>query len=103
MLAGKGRKWGDRCIKTPENKAFAMVQVTWKQPRRREDQWAANAGQSCGGFELFQAGVPYSMRRISVGSVRNARSTAGSVAMSAVSKMAQAGKATISPSVALTL
>lgn len=39
--------------------------------------------------------VPYSARRISVGSVRSARSTAGSVATSAVSRMAHAGKAMI--------
>jgi hypothetical protein len=46
--------------------------------------------------------VPYSARRISVGSVRSARRTAGSVAMSAVSSMAHAGSAIISASVALT-
>ena len=46
--------------------------------------------------------VPHSARRISVGSVRSARSTAGSVARSAVSRMAHAGSAIISASVALT-
>ena len=46
--------------------------------------------------------VPHSARRISVGSVRSARSTAGSVATSAVSRMAHAGSAIISASVALT-
>jgi hypothetical protein len=42
------------------------------------------------------------LRRISVGSVRSARSTAGSVATSAVSRMAHVGEAIISVSVALT-
>jgi hypothetical protein len=46
--------------------------------------------------------VHHSVRRISVGSVRNARSTAGSMATSAVSRMAHVGKAIMSASVALT-
>jgi len=46
--------------------------------------------------------APHPLRRISVGSVRRARSTAGSVAMSAVSRMAPVGKAIMSVSVALT-
>lgn len=46
--------------------------------------------------------VAHWLRRISVGSVRSARSTAGNVAMSALSSMAHAGNAIISASVALT-
>jgi hypothetical protein len=44
----------------------------------------------------------HSARRISFGSVRSARSTAGSVATRAVSRMAHAGSAIISASVAFT-
>lgn len=46
--------------------------------------------------------IPHSVRRISVGSVCSARSTAGIVATSAVSRMAHPGKAIMSVSVALT-
>ena len=46
--------------------------------------------------------VPHCARRISVGSVRNARSTAGRVATRAVSRMAHVGEAIMSASVALT-
>ena len=49
-----------------------------------------------------QDSVHHSARRISVGSVRSARNTAGSVATKAVSRMAHAGSAIISASVALT-
>ena len=45
---------------------------------------------------------PHSERRISVGSVRSARSTAGSVATNAASRRASVGQAIIFASVALT-
>ena len=51
-------------------------------------------------IRVQQDPVPHSARRVSVGSVRSARSTAGRVATRAVSPRAHAGSAIISASVA---
>src|SRR5437763_16268955 len=82
-----------------------------------QKKWAGSPLQATSGWPVVGKGTrswgllhpseswnsgPHCARRISVGSVRRARSTAGNVATRAVSRMAHVGEAIISASVALT-
>jgi hypothetical protein len=73
-----------RIFRKSPRSSLSFSHFTWKRNSETEDP------------------VPHSARRVSVGSVRSARSTAGSVATRAMSPRAHAGTAIMSASVAFT-